>query len=414
MTEHDFEQRLRAGFRDAVDKAAPAGLRASIIAIPDGVSPTPQRRLTSGWRFPPINRFAPFALAATAVAVALLIGIGLLVRSSNFGPSPVPGPTHTKAALIAYIRSVDKPNNGSCYSPETTCPTNRLWIVGSDGRGAHELFPDGMGPQSSVTWSPDGTRLIYSDGSKFYVTDPSGSEPQVADTGCVAPCGSDVLGSLAFSSDGTQVVFTRNFTDGSNVIATMDLASGRVTELSSTAPAGGDLPGWSPDGKQIVFSRAGEKDTGGPIAPILAAVLVVDADGQNLRQISPATLAAEFAGWSPDGSWIVFTSPDAQHHDIYTVRPDGTDLRRLTTDGVSMAATWTPDGRILFARGSGDAGSGAPSFWTMDPDGANAAELMSGAVIGAARGDFQWTRPAWQPAGGPSIVPLPWTAAPAT
>ena len=135
-------------------------------------------------------------------------------------------------------------------------------------------------------------------------------------------------------------------------IATLDLASGRVSVLSSTAAAGGMHPGWSPDGTQIVFWRPGSKDIGSPIAPVKAAVFVVDADGRNLRQVTPQDARRrESPGWSPDGSRIVFTSIDGQRQDIYTIRPDGTDLRQLTTDGISDRATWTPDGRILFVRG---------------------------------------------------------------
>ena len=115
------------------------------------------------------------------------------------------------------------------------------------------------------------------------------------DTGCAAPCEGD--SQVAFSSDGRSIVFVRNSTDASGysgpaAITTMDLGSGRVAELRSTGSDGSAAPGWSPDGKQIVFFRFGEKAGGGPVAPRLAAVWVVDADGQNLRQLSPTTLAA--------------------------------------------------------------------------------------------------------------------------
>lgn len=95
MTDRDFELFLRAGFRETVDDAAPAALRARILAIPALESAIQQRGFAGRWRFGRTNRFAPIALAATAVAVALLIGIGLLVRSPDVGPSPIPGPTHS-------------------------------------------------------------------------------------------------------------------------------------------------------------------------------------------------------------------------------------------------------------------------------------------------------------------------------
>ena len=96
------------------------------------------------------------------------------------------------------------------------------------------------------------------------------------------------------------------------------------------------------------------------------------------------------------------------------MRPDGSDVRRLTTDGLSSAATWMSDGRILFTRGAGGAGSAAAGWWAMDPDGANATLVVSRASIGVSPEDLPFTYPAWQPIGGPAIVPPPWTPAEAT
>jgi Tol biopolymer transport system component len=417
MSDAELERRLKAWYRAEVGdvEAAPLPLRRDVAAITRAPSRL-ARRVGRG------RGLMLFAAAALVLVGGAAVGSGLLRLPAVVPPTPVPSlaaaPTPEPASspspiatarpgvVIAYIRIVEKAK-GKCYGPP--CLVARLWIVGADGSDAHELFPDGVGFQNDLAWSPDGNHLLYSDDARLYLTDASGSEPQPVDTGCVAPCTGDVA--AGFSSDGTRLVFVRSSIPA---IATMDLASGQVTVLSSTAPDGGASPKWSPDGTRIVFWRPGDKDTGGPIAPRKAAVFVVDADGRSLTQITPATLAGQSPGWSPDGSRIVFTSIEAGHQDVYTIRPDGTDLRRLTADGISSLATWTPDGRILFARGLGSPGKGgAAGFWTMDPDGTNAAQLIPGVMSG--NDDPMWTQgPVWQPTGGPSIVPPPWTPSTAT
>jgi Tol biopolymer transport system component len=121
-----------------------------------------------------------------------------------------------------------------------------------------------------------------------------------------------------------------------------------------------------------------------------AALFVVDADGQGLRQLTPATLQARAPDWSPDGTQIVFETLDMRtvsrsvrtSDDIYSIRPDGTGLRRLTTDGLSNGATWMPDGRLLFTRVlGGSSGRAAGGFWIMDADGGNITQLVPAALI---------------------------------
>jgi galactose oxidase-like protein/WD40 repeat protein len=165
-------------------------------------------------------------------------------------------------------------------------------------------------------------------------------------------------------------------------------------------------PAWSPDAKQIVFFRFSETKSGDPSAPSVSALWVVDHDGENLHQLSQPTLPAAFPRWSPDGSRIVFESRKGDKQDVYTIRPDGTDVQRLTVDGASSAATWTPDGRILFVRSGGR----APGWWTMDSDGANEAMLVSEAVLGVDPANLQFTGPVWQPIGGAAVPPPPWSA----
>lgn len=345
---------------------------------------------------------AAVALVMVAAGTGLVLKLGTVSVGPSISPSasevptsappatpgPLPTATARPVALIAFVRFLDNPPAGTFGGP------HRLWVVGSDGTGAHDLFPtDRANDKVDPEWSPDGRQLMVSKlgTGKLYLTDASGSEPVLVDTGCPDCADSDA----SFSTDGTRIAFVRTRKESTQggqaeiwhtVIATMDLASGRVVELESTADTGDGGPQWSPDGTQIVFSRGWF--TYGKVAK--SAVFVVDADGQHLRQLTPASVSADRPDWSPDGSRIVFESLDMKivnqrmrtSDDIYTIRPDGSGLRRLTTNGLSNGATWTPDGRILFSRIIGGVGGrAAAGLWVMDADGANVTRLVPGTAI---------------------------------
>ena len=437
MTNDELEKRLRAWYGGEVgdDESAPSALRHAVRAIPVS-TPTSRRRFGRRGSFPLLAAAALLvgggALAGGAAWLRLTTLVApapseMALQSTEPSPSapPSPGPTARPALrngdLIAFTKRVQKVR--TCQFEESSCPVPRVWIVGTDGRDAHELVTDGTGGQAVLGWSPDGSRLLYSDGGIVYLADPANGAHVAVEGDCDPnpPAFSCRIGhDVAISSDSSKIVFVRDSTDetgsfGRSSIATLDLATGRLTEFASTMPAGGARPGWSPDGSQIVFSRFGSKDDNGPLAPILDAVFVVDADGEHLRQITPTTLAGLNATWSPVGDRIAFQSPSGGgplgSGDLYTVRPDGSDLRRLTTGDKVAWPSWAPDGRLVFTRLPGGDG-GAAGWWTMNPDGSMPLPLLASSAIGVPDDDREWTLPAVQPVGGVAIAPPPWTAGP--
>ena len=102
------------------------------------------------------------------------------------------------------------------------------------------------------------------------------------------------------------------------------------------------FPGYSADGKEIVYRVWGENNVG---------LRILNLEDRSTRVLT--TAYDNLPGWSPDGSRILFTRRvDAVNFDIYTIRPDGSDLLRLTTSRATDGhAVWTADGRIMWNSG---------------------------------------------------------------
>ena len=97
------------------------------------------------------------------------------------------------------------------------------------------------------------------------------------------------------------------------------------------------------------------------------------------------------AKWSPKGDLIAFTSNRDGDYEIYTIRPDGTGLTRLTNSpGNDAHAAWSPDGKwIAFSSGRGGfkdemarggGGQPTPDIFVMRADGSDVRRLTDDAV----------------------------------
>ena len=144
------------------------------------------------------------------------------------------------------------------------------------------------------------------------------------------PGGED--GPLAFSPDGTQLLFNR-VTPAQRSALFITMVSGgtprRITPWGYTD----DYADWSPDGRTIVFGTGG-------------SIYRVNPDGHGLRKIplqmpdgSEAGTAFD-ASFSPDGQTIVF-SLASPAPGIYEAQLDGSHMKRLTTDD-DHHANWGP------------------------------------------------------------------------
>ncbi|MDT7838997.1 hypothetical protein [Aquabacterium sp. OR-4] len=129
-----------------------------------------------------------------------------------------------------------------------------------------------------------------------------------------------------------------------------------LEQLTDDSIFNAGFPSYSADGQAVVFRIANED----PNSASLGGLAVLDLATRQVRRITQGY--DNMPIWSPDGSRILFNRgvriPGSvwSNFDLYTVRPDGSDLRRLTDHPASDGhAVWTPDGRQILYN-SGQAG----------------------------------------------------------
>ena len=182
----------------------------------------------------------------------------------------------------------------------------QIWLMDSEGNGLEQLtnLPDGA---CQPDWSPDGNQLVF-----------------------ISPC-----------------LKRQEIHKGSGLFTINRNGSG-LTPLISV-PGGDFDPAWSPDGKKIAYTSLRDNEN-------IPHIYIYNLEDKTDVRVSGDVSRDRRPNWSPDGSLIAFETVREGAARVYTMQPDGSDLKQFSdNERAGAMPEWSPSGNIIvFSQGGGE------------------------------------------------------------
>jgi TolB protein len=272
---------------------------------------------------------------------------------------------------------------------------NKIWVMNANGSAQTQLS-FGAGNETDPAWSPDGEHIVFvsnpvpgSDGTYVALLDRRGGVPRniTAEPGAYRH--------PQFSPDGRQILFSKRG-DNATELFIIDVGGGEARHLPMPlAVDAGDMvsfdqPTWAPGGRTIAFwvwrqSELQSPDNGN--------VYRADIDGQHLALLTDGMGRNRDPAWSPDGTRIAFYGDRPEGAGIFLINADGGRPTLLPSSKAIGSPSWAPDSGWLTFVSTRD---GNQDIFIMRADGSEAVNLTQGIP----QADHS---PAWSPASLPSI-----------
>jgi Tol biopolymer transport system component len=267
-----------------------------------------------------------------------------------------------------------------------------LWTINPDGSNPVNLTAASEANDEIANWRADGRKIVFQSDRdtpfnppvpimerpdyELFAMNADGSSPRQLTFNEIDD------EDPARSPDGRRIAFRRDLNpvpgETDYDIFVMNVNGRGERNLTNSPGVHDDHPNWSPDGRRIAFVSERDGDL---------EIYSMRPNGSNVRQLTFNTVEDEHPNWSPDGTMIAFNRNTPDSFDIYAMRAGGGGERRLTFDLAGVMPAWSPSGRrIAFA-----SGDGCCDIFTMRADGSGQVNLTND------NGEALNFVPDWQP-----------------
>jgi dipeptidyl aminopeptidase/acylaminoacyl peptidase len=239
---------------------------------------------------------------------------------------------------LAFLSSRPEPGSNTATAATSTEPSrNQVYVLSMSGGEARRItnLKNGV---SLFRWSPDGTRLVV-------VSRIGPSDSRTGD----ARDRSDVR---HYQNSSYKFNDTGWFDDRRTHLWTIEISSGKPTQITEGNDWNDSDPQWSADGKRIAFvsNRTGKEYEENRNTD----VWVINADGTGtLTKISDHDEADNQPRWSRDGKWIAFAGEvhERDHPKIWLASSAGGSASTLAANGLDLIPgqlEWSEDGKSIY------------------------------------------------------------------
>ena len=275
-----------------------------------------------------LNRFRTTDASTSGLGTRVLVGAGAVVLSilamwlifKKSEPAVRPsGPEWTKA------KSIQLTHGAGAELFADLAPDGRSFIYVSRASGNWDIYWQRVGGKNPVNLTKD----------------------SVADD--TQP---------AYSPDGNYIAF-RSEREPAGIYV-MEATSENVRRVSDA----GNHPSWSPDGKELVVSRASSQPVARNVIPSELWVINVATGAKRLLITGDAVQPS----WSPNGHRIAYwgLQSGGGQRDIWTIPAQGGEPSPIMNDqALDWNPSWSPDGNYLYF--ASDRG-GSMNFWRVPID----------------------------------------------